>query len=459
MSHLSKISPNFSFSSCLLFCPRCEGGSATGLSIKCQRWVVAEMSISFSFFVWCRSITVALVKLKVLQVQISRYHTSTPLPQQLPSLLLQGEVAGVLCSQESCQVVKLELCHPQLPNIGTTYLGIISLILLSLTKSYYCLQQAFLGMAAATLLLVAMASDAFVTAGPLAFPLVCTHWCCVMFHPACFFYCRVSKVVPPSVCRSQGQYRLCPDLSVGERFGVSKLTSGWSDQFSDLDKQGNRKNRTRKNAAGYQVLWHSTCYSPAANTLWKLCSQAQPCLKALFYFITQFDTFAWHWACYCLPCVYVCVCIYIYIYVYIYIHIIYYIYTICIHKVVVWFWRSKRLRVCFARCLLLLLSSPLIVCLVFISLLNLVSGHLRRSRRGDKQKLSSGLKIDHKYFGERHSVTCFASIAEAACFHRSNGLDRHSALQHCSTWMLRIWRPQVYFAQRPQQLCCARPEA
>jgi len=59
-----------------------------------------------------------------------------------------------------------------------------------------------------------------------------------------------------------------------------------------------------------------------------------------------------------------------------------------------------------------------------------VSGHLRRSRRGDKQKLSSGLKIDHKYFGERHSVTCFASIAEAACFHRSNGLDRHSALQH-----------------------------
>ena len=187
-------------------------------------------------------------------------------------------------------------------------------------------------MAAATLLLVAMASDAFVTAGPLAFPLVCTHWCCVMFHPACFFLLQ-SQQGSATICGAEARASIdCAPISAWVKdLGVSKLTSGWSDQFSDLDKQGNRKNRTRTNAAGYQVLRHSTCYSPAANTLWKLCSQAQPCLKALFYFITQFDTFAWHWACYCLPCVYVCVCIYIYVYI----HIIYYIYTICIHKVVV----------------------------------------------------------------------------------------------------------------------------
>jgi len=75
------------------------------------------------------------------------------------------------------------------------------------------LQQAFLGMAAATLLLVAMASDAFVTAGPLAFPLVCTHWCCVMFHPACFFLLQ-SQQGSATICGAEARASIdCAPIS------------------------------------------------------------------------------------------------------------------------------------------------------------------------------------------------------------------------------------------------------
>ena len=170
------------------------------LSIKCQPALNACRDVKFPiFFVsgwenWRRC---------KYRLQILRYHTSTPLPQHWSFFVAPRRGCRSVVFK-SLRAVKL--CSwsfvTQLPTIAKHWNNL----------SHYCLlEQAFLGMAAATLLLVAMASDAFVTAGPLALPLVCTHRCCVIdIHPVCGFYCTVSKAVQPSVVQKPGPVSIVP---------------------------------------------------------------------------------------------------------------------------------------------------------------------------------------------------------------------------------------------------------
>lgn len=82
-------------------------------------------------------------------------------------------------------------------------------------------------MAAATLLLVAMASDAFVTAGPLVFPLVCTHRCCVLFIRRVFFLLQ-SQQGSATICGAEARASIdrAPISAWVKDLGVSRLTSG-----------------------------------------------------------------------------------------------------------------------------------------------------------------------------------------------------------------------------------------